>query len=271
MILFSKLCRRQFGDEHHDCFSKDTYGVDATRGNGVKLGEKILELLFPRVCPVCGQIVLPKGELICPPCRKKISYVTGTYCMKCGKTLLHDTKEYCRDCSRNRRSFKRGIILANYTPEVQKALLDVKYHNLRQNLDFFAAEIIRLRGKQIAGWQAQALIPVPLHPSKRRQRGFNQTEELCRRLSAGLQLPVDTSLLYRRKKTLPQKGLTNRQRMANLAEAFVAERRTEPYHTVILVDDIYTTGSTAELCTRALMAAGVETVYVLCVAAGVVE
>lgn len=237
----------------------------------MKLGEQILELLFPRVCPVCGQIVQPKGELICPSCRRKVSYVTGAYCMKCGKTLLHDTKEYCRDCSRKERSFKQGIILSNYTPEVQKALLDVKYHNLRQNLDFFAAEIIRLRGKQIAGWQAQALIPVPLHPSKRRQRGFNQTEELCRRLSAGLQLPVDTDLLYRRKKTLPQKGLGYRQRMANLADAFWAVQRAEPYHTVILVDDIYTTGSTAELCSRALQAAGVETVYVLCVAAGVVE
>lgn len=231
--------------------------------------EHILDLLFPRRCPICGDIVQPHGELVCTACYRKVRFVTQPSCMKCGKSLVSDTKEYCSDCMRSRKSFTRGVILADYTAEVRRAITEIKYHNLRQHLDFFAAELIRQRGAELRAMGAQALIPVPLHPARRRERGFNQAEELARRLSPGLGIPVDTRLLYRVRKTARQKELDDRQRLANLMNAFRAEKRTEPYHTVILIDDIYTTGSTAEACTRALHAAGVQEVYVVCIAAGV--
>lgn len=230
--------------------------------------EQVLGILYPRRCPVCGEIVMPKGELVCPDCVGKIRYVTEPKCKKCGKTIVQETKEYCRDCEENKRSFVQGIVLVNYTQEVRSALGAVKYGNLRQNLDFFCQELVTRYDRQIGNWQAEALIPVPLHPAKKRQRGFNQAEEIAGRLSKGLGIPVDTKLLCRRKRTTPQKDLNGRQRLANLIGAFGVSRAETGYKRVILVDDIYTTGSTAEACTRALLKAGVEEVYVICIAAG---
>ncbi len=230
--------------------------------------EWLLGILFPRVCPICGEIVRGKGAYACPACREKVRFVTEPRCKKCGKSIVQETKEYCRDCTKSRRSFIKGVILADYTAEVRSALAAVKYRNLRQHLDFFCQELSELRGREIRSWEADALIPVPLHPSKRRQRGFNQAEEICLRLAPVLGIPVDTKVLYRRKKTVPQKDLNDRQRLANLTDAFGADQKAVRYRRVILVDDIYTTGSTAEACTRALLGAGVEEVYVICLAAG---
>lgn len=256
--------------------------------------ERLLGILYPRVCPICGEIVLPldrelveheaggtcgvsgtsvKGKIryVCPECREKVHFVTEPRCKKCGKAIVQETKEYCEDCARSKRSFVRGIVLAGYTAEVRSALAAVKYGNLRQHLDFFCRELVGLRGSEIRSWQAQALIPVPLHGSKRRQRGFNQAEEIGKRLWEGLGIPMDTRVLYRRKKTTPQKELNDRQRVANLIEAFGVYEDRVRYERVILVDDIYTTGSTAEACTRVLLASGVMEVYVVCLAAGVTD
>ena len=265
--------------------------------------ERLLGILYPRVCPICGEIVLSlDGETAehetkdtygaygiwethgtseisvqkrvryaCPECRKKVSFVTEPRCKKCGKAIVQETKEYCRDCAKSRRSFVQGIVLASYTPEVRHALSAVKYGNLRQHLDFFCQELVELRGREIRGWEAEVLIPVPLHPSKRRQRGFNQAEEICVRLSRLLGISVDTKVLYRGRKTAPQKDLNDRQRLANLVEAFGVYQDAVRYGRVILVDDIYTTGSTVEACTRVLLRAGVEEVYVVCLAAGVTD
>lgn len=233
--------------------------------------ERLLGILYPRVCPICGEILRVKGVYACPECREKVRFVTEPRCKKCGKSIVQETKEYCEDCAGSRRSFVQGIVLAGYTAQVRSALAAVKYGNLRQHLDFFCSELVALRGNEIRSWQAQALIPVPLHRSKRRQRGFNQAEEIGKRLSAGLGIPMDTRVLYRRKKTTPQKELNDRQRVANLIEAFGVYEDRVQYERVILVDDIYTTGSTAEACSRVLLASGVVEVYVVCLAAGVTD
>lgn len=233
--------------------------------------ERLLGILYPRVCPICGEIVRGKEAYACPECRRKVRFVMEPRCKKCGKAIVQETKEYCENCARSRRSFAQGIVLAGYTAEVRSALAAVKYGNLRQHLDFFCRELVALRGSEIRSWQGQVLIPVPLHASKRRQRGFNQAEEIGKRLSEGLGIPMDTKVLYRRKKTTPQKELNDRQRVANLIEAFGVYEDCAKYESVILVDDIYTTGSTAEACTRVLLASGVMEVYVICLAAGVTD
>ena len=115
---------------------------------------------------------------------------------------------------------------------------------------------------------AQALVPVPVHPERMKTRGFNQAEELARRLSDGLGLPVETGILSRNKNTAPQKDLNPAQRLKNLEEAFSAKRPRAGLTSVILVDDIYTTGSTVEACSRVLKRAGVSRVYFLCICIG---
>lgn len=120
----------------------------------------------------------------------------------------------------------------------------VKYKNRREYLDFYADEAVRRLGSEFEAMRADCLIPVPVHPKRYRSRGFNQALVLA------------------------QKELGPSARLKNLEKAFTAEKIPPGLERVILVDDIYTTGSTAEACTRALKAAGVKNVYFFAVCIG---
>ena len=118
-------------------------------------------------------------------------------------------------------------------------------------------------------WKCDCLIPIPLHPSRQKKRGFNQAEEIARRIGEDWSLPIDTKVLIRVKKTRPQKDLDSATRQKNLEDAFTADKkRAQAYKRVILVDDIYTTGSTMESCAKALLAAGVQHVYGFALSSG---
>ena len=221
----------------------------------------ILDLLFPRRCPVCGQIVMPKGSLVCPGCVKKLSWVRGPVCKCCGKEIISGTMEYCPDCAAHPRSFSHGMALFNYNEISAPSLAMVKYHDRREYLDFYAEAAYRRYAKTIARLSPDLIIPVPVHKSRLKKRGFNQAEELARRLSGPLGIPVNTSILKRTRKTAPQKSLDSGGRLKNLEQAFTASVLPSGMKNIILVDDIYTTGSTIEACTRALRKAGAEHVY----------
>lgn len=232
--------------------------------------DKIWEYLFPNRCPVCMDIAVPRGRLICDACREKLPFHDGPVCKKCGKPLDREEKEFCRDCIRYARSFVQGISLMPYQEEaVHRLMMQVKYQNARQLLDYPCQVMGRRYENMVKRWGVEALIPVPIHASKRRIRGFNQAEEIARRLGKVWGIPVDCTLLYRKKKTIPQKELNTEMRFRNLKDAFAVEAAGgETYGTVMLVDDIYTTGSTMESCTRALLAGGVERVYLAVLASG---
>lgn len=230
--------------------------------------ELFLNALYPRRCPVCDGIVMPKGHFVCQECHKKLSYVRQPICKKCGKELISDRMEYCPDCLRHQRSFDYGLALLNYNEAARHSMAKIKYNNKRQYLEFYGAAISRRFEKQILRMRADALIPVPVHPSRRRKRGFNQAELLAREIGRRLDIPVCRDLLVRTRKTLPQKELNPAERLKNLEQAFQVRKAAGNIRSVILVDDIYTTGSTAEACTRALRQAGVEHVYVLSICIG---
>ena len=228
------------------------------------------EYLFPNRCPVCYDIVVPRGNYICDVCRDKFPIITGAVCKKCGKPLDEEEKEFCRDCICHRRSFVQGIAMMPYQDAVvHRMMLRVKYQNARQLLDY-PCQLMGIRYKNmVKNWNIEALIPVPIHESRRRMRGFNQAEEIALRLGNFWEIPVDTSLLYRKKKTVPQKDLTSEQRFRNLKDAFAIEEKAEHnYRCVMLVDDIYTTGSTLECCSRTLLEGGMERVYIAVLASG---
>lgn len=228
----------------------------------------ILDILFPRRCPVCARIVLPKGALICPGCMKKLSWVCRPTCKKCGKEVISSTVEYCYDCTRHRRSFEYGISLINYNDIASRSMARIKYNNKREYLDFYAEAMFCGLGPRILAMKADLLLPVPVHQSRMRTRGFNQARELARRLSPKLGIPVDTAILRRSKKTAPQKDLDPSARLKNLEQAFMAGPIPPCVHSVILVDDIYTTGSTVEACTRVLRKAGIKEVYFITIFIG---
>ena len=228
----------------------------------------LINLLFPPRCPVCGDIVEPSGDLICPSCVFKLSPVRQPTCRKCGKELFSERAEYCFDCSRHERSFESGAALFNYNETAKKSMAAIKYRNKREFLDFYAEMMAYRFRHTIQNWKPDVLIPVPVHPSRRRKRGFNQAEELARRLSKLLRIPVESRLLVRTRKTAPQRELNPQQRLANLKQAFSVNPGRPIPQRVVLVDDIYTTGSTMEACSRALKAAGVQEIHFLTICVG---
>lgn len=228
----------------------------------------LIDALFPRRCPVCGSIVIPKGKLICPSCLKQLSFVKSPACKKCGKEVMSDTTEYCFDCTRHNRSFEYGIALLNYNEASKKSMAGIKYKNKREYLDYYIDASVHYCGKNLLNMQADALIPVPVHPTRRRQRGYNQAEILAEGLGRKLSIPVRPDLLVRNRNTEPQKILSPEKRLANLENAFSAGVIPENINSVIIVDDIYTTGSTIEACTRVLKGAGVKKVHFFAVCIG---
>lgn len=232
--------------------------------------EQAVGVLFPRRCPVCGEIVMPKGELICPGCRGLLRDVKGNLCLKCGKELVNEDGEYCFGCMRHPKSFVRGAALLNYNEVSAKSMVQIKYKNKREYLDFYSREMVDRLGEKIRGMQGDVLVPVPVHPERLRKRGFNQAQELAARLSKLTGIALCTDLLIRSRKTAPQKELTPGQRLKNLEQAFQVNREScfREVDSVILVDDIYTTGSTVEACTRVLRKAGIQRVYFLALCIG---
>lgn len=220
----------------------------------------LTDSLFPRRCPVCGEIADPPGNLICGGCAGKLDFVKEPVCMKCGRGIFDETEEYCYDCSRSAKSYERGFPLLNYDDRMREAMAQIKYRNRREYLVPFARLLYLRHGRELLSLHASALVPVPVHPSRLRKRGYNQAELLARLLGSFLSLPVRTDILYRTKRTAAQKKLTPEERLKNLTAAFQAVPCAGS-GTLILVDDIYTTGSTVEACTKALLSAGASRVY----------
>ena len=230
-------------------------------------------LLFPRRCPVCGEITEPEGALICGDCLGRLSPVRSPFCKRCGKEILSEQAEFCGDCMRHPRSFASGVSLLNYNEAARTSLAAVKYKNRREYLDFYSQAIARRYGKWLASLRPDALVPVPVHASRRRRRGFNQAEELARRLSALTGIPCQSDILIRNRKTAPQKELNPAERLKNLQSAFglsphYREHPEDLPGVIVLVDDIYTTGSTMEACSRILLSAGADRVHILTVCIG---
>ena len=190
--------------------------------------------------------------------------------MGCGKELdrAEASGEYCHDCIRRPRSFAGGIALLNYNEGAKKVIYGLKYQNKRDAARFLAEETIRRHGRRLLRIGADALVPVPLHKSRRRERGYNQAALLARELGRCTGIPVEEKLLLRVRKTAPLKTMSKAERTANLRGAFAVSGRIPGGSRILLVDDIYTTGSTADAAAACLKGHGCSRVFLLTVAAG---
>lgn len=185
--------------------------------------------------------------------------------MVCGKGLRKEG-ELCEECGKGRlHAFRRARALYDY-PSVATSIYRFKYGGRREYRDFFGEEMARNLGGFIRETGAEGLVPIPLHKRRMRKRGYNQAAELAKVLGAKLGLPVYDKLLFRIKNTAPLKEQNYKERQNNLKKAFLVRQNDVKLKTIILIDDIYTTGSTVDEATMALLAGGVADVYVVTLA-----
>lgn len=232
----------------------------------------VSELLFPRRCPICGEPLLfrQKGNLGAHPlCYARLRRIRSPFCMKCGKQLQDPQIEYCPDCRRTAHSFvcSRGLWI--YDDASREAVYALKYRRQPEHADFFADNLCRYYGGWIRSIRPDCIIPVPVSNVRLRERGYNQAELIAERVGDHLQIPVRGDVLSRLRSTNPQKELGRAQRMRNLRQAFHADPDlTLKGGRYLLLDDVYTTGATAECCTRALLRAGAGKVWFLAACIG---
>lgn len=227
----------------------------------------MLDLIFPRRCPVCHEPVKPSGALVCEACRDGFSFIDGPVCITCGKELNETEELYCRDCSRNASPVISQAALMNYDDTARRSMVMFKYKGRREYADYYAEELLRRRGDQIRSFGADVIVPVPVHVSKLYSRGYNQAEEIAVKLGERLGIPVIGHVLVRNRATGVQKALNAADRSRNLEGAFTAVKSLKGVGTVLLTDDIYTTGSTMRACAGTLLRAGAQRVFgaVICI------
>lgn len=230
---------------------------------------RLVNLLFPLRCPVCDGIV-PSGDgKICRTCRRKIQYVLEPRCQKCGRQLSDDAKFFCTACERMQHIFDRGIALYDYQ-SMKRSIYRFKYKKRCEYAAFYAEEIYSRLKNEILRMDADAIIPVPLHKTRQKNRGYNQAELIAVHLSRLTGIPVKNDLVKRIRNTVPQKQLDVSGRQNNLKKAFNIKPNVVKLNKAILIDDIYTTGSTLDAVAKELKCRGVGTVYFisLCIGEG---
>lgn len=227
----------------------------------------ILSILYPDRCPVCHQVIRGKGN-ICPGCRKKLSYIKEPKCKKCGKELERFEQEYCADCQRFEHFYDRGGAPFAYDDVMRRSISMFKYHNRREYAKFYAMEMKEHCSRLMELCRPDVILPVPVHRSKKRQRGFNQAELVAKELGKLLGIPVDSGYLVRTQKTIPQKELTRQQRKENLKKAFEVSKRDRTYERVLLIDDIYTTGATIDAISEILRQNQSKIIFFLTICVG---
>lgn len=178
-----------------------------------------------------------------------------------------EEEEYCRDCQSHPGAFDQGRGIFLYDDRMKYSIMKYKYFGYREYSRFYGKAMYLYGRDLLALWQPQMIVPVPLHWRKQKIRGFNQAELLARELSRYTGIPVNTRLLKKNHATRSQKKLDAAGRKQNLREAFQVVGNPAG-KSILLIDDVYTTGSTMDVLARALLGKGASHVFFLTLCIG---
>lgn len=231
-----------------------------------RAGDILSEMLFPRHCPVCDR-ALPSGREICPECETIPQRIKDPACAKCGKQLKRAGDIYCFDCLRNPKPFVKGFSLYTY-PSVHDSVSRFKNMGRPDYGIYYGRQMGRFLVRNWRGAWPEALIPIPLHPDKEKIRGYNQSAVLAKEIAGLTGIPLREDVLIRPNRTEVQKNLGRSQRQKNMKKAFQLYKNDVKLKTVVLVDDVYTTGSTISAAAEVLINGGAEEVYFITLAIG---
>ncbi len=242
-----------------------------------QIKKRVLDIIYPGRCPVCdgltraieikGGRIVP-GKLIHDECLSGIQYVRGATCCKCGKPLEEDSDaEYCLDCMTVRHHYDRGFSVFQYR-SISGSVYRFKYMGRQEYAGFYGLATRQVLGNRLAGLGIEAIVPVPMFRDKERTRGYNQARVYAEAVSAQLGIPLRTDLIQRVRNTVPMKELDIAGRRNNLKKAFIVCKNDVKFRCILIVDDIYTTGSTIDEIAHEFRMAGVAKIYFLTLAIG---
>ena len=235
-----------------------------------KLIKALDTLSFPAVCQICRSNHASNiNGFVCRPCKKNIQPIRGTLCNICGLPQKNMQSDYstCYDCNTTKHNFTKARSLF-----MAKGLPREVTHRLKYNQHEFFEPLLQewlLRALQLdLNLKPSAIIPIPLHETKKRERGFNQADTIARILSSHIKVQIDDALLRRVKATDSQTHLSRSKRISNVKNAFMC---THQIHKgcYLLVDDVITTGSTASGCAKVLLENGASSIEILTITRGI--
>ena len=229
---------------------------------------KFLNILFPELCPICQE---PSSDHkiapVCTECWHTIQPYEGPGCRKCGRPLVSDVSRTCGYCLKDEPAFKRAGSFGTYDGALKKAINLFKYYNVKR-LSVPLSEIMLLSRMP----QVETVIPVPLYIKRLRQRGFNQSALIAGHMASCMGAEPVIGSLIKIRDTMPQVGLSSAERRKNIRNAFeIRNGELIRNKSVLLIDDVITTGATAGECSRVLKKAGAGEVYVMALAYGVMD
>ena len=217
-----------------------------------------IDLLFPPSCGGCGKF----GVRWCDECQKNLVVLQEPLCNRCG--LPQSKSGVCEKCLENPPFYKELRAWLAFDGSIRKALHGIKYHKNKGMGEELAFELLPFVRK--LNWQVDVAVPVPLGKERYKERGYNQVSSFAFPLALAMKWKFSPKALRRVKETRSQVDLSAIERMKNVKDAFVADRRWVDGKSVLVLDDVSTTGATLNSCADALISGGATAVYVLTVA-----
>ena len=238
--------------------------------------EGLLNLIFPLNCRICKKPIREsKGYSICEDCFQTIELIAKPYCVKCNKPLSLspdweglEVELWCVDCKNKHFSFEFSRSVGKYSGVLKEAIHLFKYQGEKKLAKPLGNLLINyLKENPKFRELIDLIIPVPLHKDNLKERGFNQSVLLGEIIGNYFSIPVKEGVLIKKRLTPSQVNLSKKEREKNMREAFLVQRPQEVKEkNILILDDIFTTGSTVEGCARELKKAKAKNVYILTLA-----
>lgn len=236
----------------------------------VSMLESIHELIFPSFCLQCNcRLPCREQPLLCESCFSDVAFICSPKCTCCGTPFLTGTDHRCSSCLREAYTFDLARAVLHYREPIISLISDLKFNGVLDGLGTLGCLAVNSPALRDLS-DPDLIMPVPLHAGRLRQRKFNQALLIARKCFPELKEKINPALLVRHRATSPQTGLTGVKRRKNLTGAFsISDPAQVRDKSILLVDDVFTTGSTVNECAKVLRKAGSKRIEVFTVARAV--
>ncbi|MSS73436.1 MAG: ComF family protein [Candidatus Latescibacteria bacterium] len=229
------------------------------------LGSALLDFVFPPFCSLCREGLSDGERIVCEACWAKVALLSGPQCPRCGAPSTGDDR--CPNCAGRDYRFSGACVLASFDEGAQALIHLLKYREKTS----VGVRFGRMLGEAVKADPRMSgvdrVLPVPLHRSRVRERGYNQSDLIARGVGEALGRPVEARALARTRATRTQTELSGKERAQNVSGAFIVRRPERVAGLrLLLVDDVFTTGATLDACAGVLLDAGAVEVFVAAVA-----